>query len=473
MSVSLSNPCKEKRFYAERRLSLIIHTAILMFFSALYWLMTMTGEDVSQFTTYNHHSAVETLRETYRYLPRIGEIYHNLIVRCYEPVARMNFCLVPRLMDVCLAIALLYALTWLALSRRPRFDLRSSLAIGIIFAVMMLTPANAIFVSRFSILHNYVLGYLIMVLFCIPFADCRLAKTQDNSIGAMSVLLLLGLLTGYSTEVSPAILILLLASVLILRYRSIKIIQRWMISGLSGLLIGVVLFYASGGLNSRTHGSYADAYDYVFAPQHPGGSLNGTVHQLFDHLLFNGRYLWISLLFLMICGVAYFILACRNPAKSVTFICFARGSLTFILLLYSALYLGISSVIRVDNELYGRYMAGVYLCVALAAAQMADSLLFQIIKMKPSRIIVLSSMLVAFIFTINLDMLYGFNKYNVKCQKIFSQLRQCTSMSIDESDLAMHCSPLFHFHQYPFLESWANTTAFGVSIRYSGEDTTE
>ena len=118
MSEIAVNSSKKAAFCMEKRAPLIMHAAILIFFVMLYWLMTMTGEDISQFTTYNQCSTIDTIKATYRYLPRIGEFYHNLVIRCYEPVARINLCLAPRLIDACLAATLLYALAWLAFLRR-------------------------------------------------------------------------------------------------------------------------------------------------------------------------------------------------------------------------------------------------------------------------------------------------------------------------------------------------------------------
>jgi hypothetical protein len=146
-----------------------------------------------------------------------------------------------------------------------------------------------------------------------------------------------------------------------------------------------------------------------------------------------------------------------------------RRSLTFIVLLYSLIYLGISSVIRVDDELFGRYMAGIYICIAITAAQFADTVIFYICRMKEIKTIRLVSLLAALIFLINVDMFGAFNKYNMKSREIIIQLQQRSSMSLGERDLEMAGSPLFTLRQYPILEQWANPTAFGVRIQYMGD----
>jgi hypothetical protein len=143
-----------------------------------------------------------------------------------------------------------------------------------------------------------------------------------------------------------------------------------------------------------------------------------------------------------------------------------RGTQTSVFLLYSLLYLGVSSVIRVDDELYGRYMAGVYLCIAITAAQFADALIFYMFRMKETQIVRLLSALAAFIALINADMFRAFNDYNMKSREIVRQLQTRPSISLHEPDLDMAGSALFNLRQYPILESWANPTAFGVNIQY-------
>jgi hypothetical protein len=87
----------------------------------------MSGEDISQYTGYKDLSATDTLLETYHYLPRVGEIYQNAIIRYYEPIARGNLNVVPRLIDAYLAVTFLYFLVWMALLRRPKYGAGSAL----------------------------------------------------------------------------------------------------------------------------------------------------------------------------------------------------------------------------------------------------------------------------------------------------------------------------------------------------------
>jgi hypothetical protein len=358
-----------------RLVSMVIHALLCFFFIILYWHMTLTGEDISQFAASANKSFLSIVLDTYNYLPRVGEIYQHLIIPHYEPIAQFDFWAVPRLFDVLFALIFIYVLAWFALLRRPKLDARTALAAGIIFSILILTPANMLFLSRFSCFHNYVLGYLITAAFCIPFARSFLRDTPDISKGASCVLFILGFLTGYSTEVSPAILFLLLLFAVIARYRQTKILNSWMIKGMSGLLMGIVLFYATGGLNSRVNGAYAHAYEYAFSRNFitEWRSLFGL---LFSHLQFNSKKLWPWIFCYASIFVICFVrsrLARAGADRSKWLAC---RSLTSALLAFSLIYLGISSVIRVDDELFGRYMAGIYICIALAAAHFIDLFAF-------------------------------------------------------------------------------------------------
>jgi len=441
--------------------SLGVYALIGVFFIVLYWFMTMTGEDISQFADSSHQSPIEILQYTYSYLPRLGELYQHLVIRYYEPIARLNLSLIPRLADGIFAVAFLYVLTYLALLRRPRLEPRSALSSGIIFVLLTLTPANAIFLSRFSCLHNYVLGYLITAAFCIPFATFFLYDAKNKPKGTTIYLFLSGILTGYSTEVSPAILFLLLGSIVAIRYGHTRRVHCWMIGGLSGLLTGVALFYATGGLNSRLGGPYAIAYDYAL--NHSNDiRLGALAPLLISHLQFNARSLWPWVVLyagiLAVCFARF-----KQDGRSEWRRCML---LTGALLLFSLIYLGVSSLIRVDDELYGRYMASVYISIAISSAQFADVLMSHALKVKERQVLVLLGLLAGWLLLINVDMFAAFQQYNGKARGIVRQLQRRPSVSLHEPDLEMPGSPLFNLRQYPILEPWANPTAFGVKIQY-------
>ena len=115
-------------------------------------------------------------------------------------------------------------------------------------------------------------------------------------------------------------------------------------------------------------------------------------------------------------------------------------------------------------------MAGIYRCVAITAAQLADTTVIHMLRTSRAQIFILR-LLAVFIILITADMFLGFHKYNVKSSEIARRLEQRPSlMSIKETDLDMEGSPLFGFRQSPFLAAWANPTAFGVKIQYIGDD---
>jgi hypothetical protein len=451
----------------------VILLTITLFFVLLYWYMTMTGEDISQSTASSNQSFLATIVNTYRYLPRIGELYQSLTIRFYEPIARLNHCLLPRVADSGLALTFLYFAAWLSLRRRPKLDAESAVAVALIFIILILSPANNIFASRFSCLHNYVLGYLLPILFCIPFAIAFSSDADRNSKGAAIGCFVLGLFTGYSTEVSPMLLLLILSFVCIARYKTITIFPSWMICGLGGLFIGIILFHSTGGLNSRINGPYASAYEYVFSPTNFAGGINKIFYQLFSHFAYNIKPLWLWLFCCLIVLLFYFVQSIKARLSANRGAWMTRGYFLSAFLAFSFAYLAISSVIRVDDELYGRYMAGIYISFAIAAAQFANALLFDVFKIRDAQSVGIMSLLAAFIVLINADMIYAFSLYNKKGNEIVSQLQRQRSPRFYEPDLEMAGSPIFGIRQYPILEPWANPTAFGAEIQYFGDGRSE
>jgi hypothetical protein len=118
-------------------------------------------------------------------------------------------------------------------------------------------------------------------------------------------------------------------------------------------------------------------------------------------------------------------------------------------------------------------MAGIYLCAAIAIAQLADTTLFCICRMKEAHAVRLLYAMAILINCISADMAYAFHNYNIKSREIIRQVQQRESVSFNNSDLIMPGSRLFNLHQYPILESWANSTAYGANIQYIGGDENE
>jgi hypothetical protein len=162
-------------------LTAAIPALIAVFFMALYLYMTMSGEDISQFAVSSRQSCAATLQDTYHYLPRLGELYQRVIIRYYEPIAQWNWRALPRIVDGLWAVLFVYCSAWLALRRRPKLDPESALAGGTIFIMMMLTPVNMIFLSRFSFLrHGRILQPLALTSTMHPTAIVGPAKNRKQ-----------------------------------------------------------------------------------------------------------------------------------------------------------------------------------------------------------------------------------------------------------------------------------------------------
>jgi hypothetical protein len=230
-----------------------------------------------------------------------------------------------------------------------------------------------------------------------------------------------------------------------------------------------VLFYAGGGLSTRINGSYASDYDYIFRNAGIKSGLYRVLRHILNHFCFNARYLWPAVPFFMGSCVVYWVLFRMASANSDKAIWRTRGSIIWFSLIYSSLFLGISSAIRVEDDLYGRFMSGIYLCIAIAGAQMVDTVIFAVYRSQ-AKIGIAVRLMVVVVIIMNVDMFIGFYKYNVKSAQLVHRLMQHpSSISIKESELEMEGSPLFGLRQFPFLQSWSNPTAFGVEIKYVEE----
>jgi len=464
----MGNPSIELLSAAKKSAPLLIYSLIVLFLVCLYWFMTMTGEDMFQAANFSQRSLVETLTHTYNYIPRVGEMYQSAIIRWYEPIARLNMHSVPRLLDVMLAGLFFYVLAWFARLRPPCLDMRSALMVGLLFIILMVTRAHTVFMDRFCCLHNYALGYLITLIFCLPFASHFLAGRSNRSTATQIGLFAAGVLTGYSTELTPPILLVLLGLVLVVAHKHRRTVEPWMIAALSGLAVGILLFHLGGGLKRRINGPYASDYQYLFGHGMSGQGFASLVHEFVGHLAFNARYLWPALLFFASASLVYFALSNAAAKDAKTHPCpwKGRGVLMLFFLLYSSMYLCASGVIRVEDDLYDRFMFGIYVCVALSVVLLCDTGIFEMFRLNDRTVALALSAMAGLIMLINADMLHAFRRYNNKCQQLIRHSQQLSSISISESQVKMDDSLLFGFQQGPILEEWANPIAFGVKIQY-------
>lgn len=414
-----------------------------VFFALLYLLMTMSYEDILH-THWNAGGSVGDLFVTvYHYLPRLGEFYQHLAMWFMDVQTTLGFGLILRLIDALICVALIYLLTVFVLKRRPRLVYKDALIYVGFFVLLMFFETSEVFMYRFSYVHNYILALLATVGFLLPYR-LELHTTKPLALIGM---ILLGFLFGISNEVTPiAVTVILIAIGIIRKITTGVTIKQFLkkyrlqIAGLVGIFLGLLFFYLGAGIGGRTNGGYGAVYEYVHLTElfsHP----RYVIATLIDHFWYNLRYLAFALALLLIIIFSAFIRYKQSKPNQLPLHLYA---LTFCIL-----FLGASSLIKLHDDIYTRFLAPVYVAIFISILTYlneqlshADVDLRIFTKISCAVCLGISILMTA-------DMTYAMLRYHIQispiCDKVIQEDQAVTAE--EYTDLYMQSSPIFHFRQ--------------------------
>lgn len=328
-----------------------------IFFCIFYFLMTMSYEDILHHSWHAGGNTGTILAYVYNYLPRLGEFYQNLTMRFMDAQVSLGFGLILRFFDAVMCTALIYLLTVFVLKRRPRLSNKDALVYLGLFVLLMLFETSEVFMYRFSYVHNYILAMLAMVGFLLPYR-LNLRTTKPLALVGM---LLLGFLFGISTEIAPiAILIILVASAIIHKITQKPTVKQFLqqyrlqITGFIGILLGLIFFYVGAGLDSRANGGYSIIYEYIHISAIFSAPLR-TIPALIDHFWYNIRYFAFALVLLLFIIFSAFVRHKQSKPNQLPFY--------LHILAFCILFLGASSLIKLHDDMYVRFLFPIYVAV--------------------------------------------------------------------------------------------------------------
>lgn len=425
-----------------------------IFFCILYLLMTLSYEDVLH-TKWNAGGSVFDLLSTvYHYLPRLGEFYQHLAMWFMDMQTALGLGLILRIVDAIICTALIYLLTVFVLKRRPRLAYKDALVYLGLFVLLMLFETSETFMYRFSYVHNYILALLATVGFLLPY---RLELHTSKSL-ALIGMILLGFLFGISNEITPiAVIIVLIAIGVIHKITTGLTLKQFIkdyrlqIAGLLGILLGLLFFYVGAGIEGRTNGGYGLVYEYIHLSElfsHP----RYFIATLIDHFWYNLRYLFFVLVLLLFITFSAFVRHKQSKPNQLP--------LHICILAFCVLFLGASSLIKLHDDIYTRFLLPVYVAIFISIFVYLNEQLsrtdvdFQIFT-KISCIICLG---IGVLMTV--DMTYAMLRYHIKIAPVCEKVIQEEAITTEElPDPYMKSSPIFHFRQLTPV-NWDNKNIY-------------
>ncbi len=430
----------------EKIICRIGYILVPVFFILLYTLMTETYEDIMQGNLDAAKSIGDIIVGVYNYIPRIGEFYQRIAAHYMTPQVSFGPDLFFRLLTAAIASGVVYFSTIFVLKRKPQLKYADVYIYLGILLFLMISIFSEAFTYRFSYVNNYGLGLLALVVFLALF---RLENLIGNKWWKILGIIIIGFCFGISTEIAPVVAIIIIGCWFVIKLcrKTLHLTDlftkyRVQTCATIGLILGLIFFYLLGnGLSGRTSGAYAEVYNYISLKSIFHTPIE-TLYSLVSHVWYNIRYVFFAFPLMLT-----FIFVESNVYKD--------KEMSFwqtILLISLLLFIGATSLIKVHDDLYPRFMVPAFIIIVLSMAlfiyhtikrtKISDK------KLKCSSIVVVSAGTV-----LVLDMSFAFIIYNRTVAPMLDAIHYNPgeSLIIDhiENDYTMTPSPIFRLKELP------------------------
>ena len=436
--------------YFEKFLAILLYVIPVVFFTACYFLITTSAEDINQGAG-SPVNILHELKEAFLYNPRLGELYTWPMINVFDYQFVFGPDAILRMFDVVLAVAMLLALFTVSTARLPKLKLKDALvfATGFLLLVLATTQYSEVFYARFSFIHNYLIASLFFLLFILPYSlevhGKSLPKTKKFFVASA----LLGFLFGMSSQVTPIVILMTLMVVFLLNCLSKrptfgirKILMNWKFYSIIGILGAIFVMYGLGpGIASHYANdqllNYVAFSDLLTQPVH-------SIRAVLSNLLKNIATL---LPYIMLFGIS--AIWCIKLTGKIT------TKTTSRYLLYTGVFCTIYILIlsQISFQTLLRVTLPIYITTILVILFTLEHWLH---KISTTTVHIVSALLCSLCLFATIDM--------TKNQITYREQVKPTLTSINKGSLSDVCVPkssiktpvsIFGFHQSPLLEEWA------------------
>lgn len=278
-----------------------------VFFGVSYFLITTSGEDVFQ----GAGTAPDVLSDmgaAFLHNARLPDMYAWSVINFFDYQYSFGVDTIFRLVDVAMGIGMIYLMTYLALGRKLRLQLKDAVVFALGFLMIFLSPHGRVLYAGFSAIHNYLLIGVISLAFAVPYLKRVRGEETKSGLGVGLGMLVAGVVFGISSNLTPIAFLLTFGTVMVVemvRTKKIKEVIRklklWEVLGVVGIVIGMGVAYVGGpGVSGYFENGYGAEYDYVSVGEMMSASGESVV-RIVRHLMNNfGRVLGPAVLVLIV-----------------------------------------------------------------------------------------------------------------------------------------------------------------------------
>ena len=297
-----------KRGVTRKILAGLLFGLTAVFFVVSYFAITTSGEDVYQGAG-TEPAVLEDMGAAFQHNARIPDMYAWAVINFFDYQYSFGVDTVFRLADVALGVGMLYLMTYVALGRKVRLELKDAVIWALGFLMIFLTPHGRVLYAGFSAIHNYLLIVMITLGFGLWYLKRMRGEEMRWRWWQAGLMLLAGVVFGLSSNLTPVAFLITFVGVLVIRMvrekkigEVLKRLRVWEILGVVGILIGMAVAYIGGpGVSGYIDGGYATEYDYVSLSEVMRQPMESAV-KLMKHAVSNG----VRLVAPMVVGLAVF-----------------------------------------------------------------------------------------------------------------------------------------------------------------------
>lgn len=436
-------------------LSVLLYLIPVLFFTCAYFLITTSAEDILQGANTSSNFLSDAL-EAFNAHGRWPDMYTMGVINFFDYQYNFGIDTIFRIIDVILAIMMLYLATALVLTRRPRLKISDSILFCIIFLCIIISPFGRTFYRGFSMIHNYLPITILPLLFC-PHFFASLYKKIPRSPWFSVVMLLCGLLFGWSSNITPIAFLVSYLMILLINARSysmcidrrflVNLVKKWQFWGCVGVLIGTIIVNVTVPSidNYASNPSYSSSYDYVsFANvlENPIGSLIKIAkHNVINFGIILVPLLLLAVLMFFVAKIMGVKIKLKNSDRRL-FLLF-----TTFCVIHTLLFSQIVYPIRLNSP---AYILGIVLVL----------LLFKDVFLKEynsSKYFIISGIVLFTSFLVLIYFTYIEISYHAKASRALQFIKNTPEQSvcIDPDSVSNRQLPFIYLGQDDMLEEWS------------------
>lgn len=440
-----------------------------LFFIFSYFFMTVTGEDIFQGANIKS-GFLEGMVNAFRYNARLSDMYAWGAIRFFDYQYSFGIDTVFRIIDVILALGIVYLISMLIVGRKLRFELRDALVFATIFILVAASAYTASLYMAFSHIHNYLLISFSTLLFVTPYVWRFFGRSlPENRWWFRPYMLLTGFIFGFCSNVTPVVF---LATVILLAlfYRFIikkpwqirKFFHSFAFFGIIGILISFFVVYIVGtGFSVYTNMDYAG--DYISLSMLLDNPVRNSI-RILQHIFVNFQSsIIIVVLPLFACLMEYILFKKKILSRNLKSLRFVAICLLFVILhILACSQIVVSSLIRLLMPAY---------FVSLVAIGFTIFRIIPLLKIKATTEIAYTVTVIILCSLMSLDIAYFRLHLSAQIAETLNYIEESPSgdtlLCISRAQAGGGNSPIFNFPQAETFAEWTiSMPVYGKQIQF-------